>query len=131
MHDSYDAAAHLQPMLARFEQLGLWDVAQRLRGLLGPAQTPADSGLPLVPTDLDADGLVPLATATRLLELRSPRTVLLLVERGVLEGFQRAGEILVSRRSLEHALGSPDVARQRQIEAQIWSLLGSDDDAGA
>jgi len=84
-----------------------------------------------VPTDLDADGLVPLATATRLLELRSPRTVLLLVERGVLEAFQQAGEILVSRRSLERALGSPDVARQRQIEAQIWSVLGSDDDAGA
>ena len=131
MHDSYDVAAHLQPMLARFEQLGLWDVAQRLRSLLGPAQTPADSGLPLVPTDLDADGLVPLAKATRLLELRSPRTVLLLVERSVLEGFQRAGEILISRRSLEHALSSPDVVRQRRIEAQIWSLLGSGDDAGA
>jgi hypothetical protein len=82
------------------------------------------------PADLDADGLVPLDVATQLLELRSPRTVLLLVDRGVLEGFQRAAEILVSRRSLEHALGSADLLRQRRIEAQIWSLLGSGEDAG-
>ena len=131
MHDSYDAAGHLQPMLARFEQLGLWEVAQRLRALLGPTEPPAADHLPALPADLGGDDLVALAVATGLLELRSSRTVLLLVERGVLEGFQQAGEILVSRRSLEHALGSPDLLGQRRIEAQIWSLLGSDDDAGA
>ena len=131
MHDEYNPAAHLRPMLARFEQLGLWEVAQRLRALVEPAQAPAGDRLPVPPADLDGDGLVPLATATQLLELRSPRTVLLLVDRGLLEGFQRAAEILVSRRSLEHALGSPDLRRQRRIEAQIWSLLGSGEDAGA
>ena len=130
MHDEYDPAAHVQPMLARFEQLGLWEVAQRLRALVDPAQAPAGDRLPVPPADLDADGLVPLDVATQLLELRSPRTVLLLVDRGVLEGFQRAAEILVSRRSLEHALGSADLLRQRRIEAQIWSLLGSGEDAG-
>jgi hypothetical protein len=118
-------------MLARFEQLGLRDVAQRLRALVGPAQAPAGDHLPAAPADLDRDDLVPLAVATGLLELRSPRTVLLLVDQRVLEGFQRDGEILVSRRSLEHALGSPDLLRQQHIEAQIWSLLGSVDDAGA
>ena len=131
MHDEYNPAAHVQPMLARFEQLGLWEVAQRLRALVDPAQAPAGDRLPVPPADLDADGLVPLDVATQLLELRSPRTVLLLVDRGVLEGFQRAAEILVSRRSLEHALGSADLLRQRRIEAQIWSLLGSGEDAGA
>ena len=130
MHDEYDPAAHVQPMLARFEQLGLWEVAQRLRALVDPTQAPAGDRLPEPPADLDADGLVPLDVATQLLELRSPRTVLLLVDRGVLEGFQRAAEILVSRRSLEHALGSADLLRQRRIEAQIWSLLGSGEDAG-
>jgi hypothetical protein len=130
MHDEYNPAAHVQPMLARFEQLGLWEVAQRLRALVDPAQAPAGDRLPVPPADLDADGLVPLDVATQLLELRSPRTVLLLVDRGVLEGFQRAAEILVSRRSLEHALGSADLLRQRRIEAQIWSLLGSGEDAG-
>jgi hypothetical protein len=131
MHDEYDPTAHLRPMLDRFEQLGLWDVARRLRALVGPAQAPAGDRLPLPTADLDGDDLVPLDVATRLLELRSPRTVLLLVERGLLQGFQQAGQILVSRRSLEHALGSPDLLGQRRIEAQIWSLLGSDDDAGA
>ena len=131
MHDEYNPAAHVQPMLARFEQLGLWEVAQRLRALVDPTQAPAGDRLPVPPADLDADGLVPLDVATQLLELRSPRTVLLLVDRGVLEGFQRAAEILVSRRSLEHALGSPDLLSQRRIEAQIWSLLGSGDDTGA
>jgi hypothetical protein len=131
MHDSYDPAADLHPMLARFEQLGLWDVAQRLRALVGPAQAPAGDRLPGAPADLNGDDLVPLAVATGLLELRSPKTVLLLVDRGLLQAFQQAGEILVSRRSLEHALGSPDLLSQRRIEAQIWSLLGSGDDTGA
>ena len=131
MHHDDDPTAHLQPMLARFEQLGLWDIAQRLRALVGPAPAAAGGRLPLPPAGLQADGLVPLDLATRLLELHSPRTVLLLVERGVLEAFEQAGQVLVARRSLEHALGSPDLLRQQHIEAQIWSLLGSVDDAGA
>ena len=131
MHDEYDPTAHLRPMLDRFEQLGLWDVARRLRALVGPAQAAADNRLPLPPAELQADDLVPLDLARRRLELHSPRTVLLLVERGLLEAFERAGEILVSCRSLEHTLGSPELLDQQRIEAQLWSLLGPDDEAAA
>ncbi len=130
MQDRRDADELLEPLCNRLEHLGLPDLALRLRGLMGPIGTPAD-GTSTSPSDLPADGLVPIADATRLLSLRSPSTVLALVDRRVLEAYECDGQQLISRRSLERLLASPELARQQRIEAQLWSLLGSDHEADA
>jgi hypothetical protein len=128
MHNRPDTNELLAPLLGRLEQLGLTDVAQRLRALMAPGQGPTDA-FPTAPRDVPGSTLLSLADAAELLGLRSPSTVLALAGRGVLEAFQRDGQPLISRRSVEHALGSPALALQRRIEAQLWSLLGDRGDA--
>jgi hypothetical protein len=118
----------LAPLSDRFEQLGLSEVAQRLRALVGPTQESANSAS-AVPQEVLETGLVSPADAAQLLDLRSPSTVLALADQGLLEAFELGGQRLISRRSLEAALGSPALATQRRIEAQLWALLGREDEA--
>jgi hypothetical protein len=100
-------------MLTRFEELGLSDVAERLRELIRPADVH------------DAD-LMSLEEAAALLKLCSPHTVVALSERGLLDGSHHDGAPHVLRASVARLLGSTVLERQGQIETQLWSLLGSD-----
>jgi len=115
MPDERDAHQLIQPMLSRFEELGLDDIAQRLRALtIGP------SGYPLAPDDAS---VLSLSSAAALLGLRSPHTVLDLVRLGRLDALDRDGEIVVARASAEAYLDSPDLAQRRVVESQLWAAL--------
>jgi hypothetical protein len=85
------------------------------------------------PDDLESDlephlsnlaGLVDLVEAAAVLQLRSPSSVYVLIERGLLEGLRHAKQVFVSRDALEGLRGSPALLTQRHIEEQLWSLLG-------
>ena len=116
MQDGTDAPNLLRPLLPRLEALGLAQIAERLRVVAASLEAP----LPPVPADHE---VLSLSDAVRVLELRSPTTVRGLIDAGCLEGFARAGEIVVSRRSIDALLDSPRLAGQRILEAQLWSVL--------
>jgi hypothetical protein len=126
MYNTPEPDELLAPLSDRFEQLGLVEVAQRLRALVAPIQGPANSAS-AVPQEVLETGLLSPTDAAQLLELRSPSTVLALADQGLLEAFELGAQRLISRRSVEGALGSPALATQRRIEAQLWALLGPDD----
>jgi hypothetical protein len=88
----------LEPLLPRLEQLGLPDLAQRLRAVLNPMHESAEPGS-TTSAEMPEGGLVSAAEAAGLLDLRSPSTVLALADRGLLELSQVSDQKLISRRS--------------------------------
>jgi hypothetical protein len=140
LDDLGDPQDLLGPLLPRFDQLGLSDIAQRLRAVLG--ETPeAESESRTSPTrreippDLSPADLASLSEAAAALGLRSVNTVLVLVDTGRLEGFAAAhgegaeGGLMVSRRSIASYLESPSLATQRRVEEQLWAMLSGADAA--
>jgi hypothetical protein len=115
MQDDLDVHDLIFPMLARFEELGLEDIAERLRAL-----THGPSGFRLL--DRDAD-VVTAAEAADLLGLRSTHTVADLARAGHLQAFDRDGEIVLTRGSAQDFAASPHLDHHRDSESQLWSAL--------
>jgi hypothetical protein len=119
VHDGSDTPDLIQRLLPRLEALGMPDIAERLRSVAASLNGP----FPPVPSSLAHEDLVSLIDAAALLELRSPTTIRGLADAGCLEGFCRAGEVVVSRRSIDALLDSPRLASQRVLESQLWAVL--------
>jgi hypothetical protein len=125
-HSEFHLDAHLDPLAQRLDRLGLAEIAQRLRDLAASPASPEDTfqgGRPR----FSLDGLIDVVEAAALLEFRSPSTVHGLIERGVLEGVWHAEQVFVTRDSLHRLQASATLLTQRQMEAQLWSLLGEAD----
>ena len=120
----------LGPLLPRFDELGLTDIARRLRAVLGQGEPASDSAAQReVPADLSPADLMSLAEAAEALGLRSASTVQALVDTGRLEGFDAAAGPVVSRRSVASYLESPSLATQRRVEEQLWAVLSGSEPA--
>lgn len=63
--------------------------------------------------------LISTGDAARHLGVRSVNTIKRWAREGLLEGFQRGGRVLVSRRSVERLLTSPPLAQQRAVEQRL------------
>jgi len=69
-------------------------------------------------------GVMTTGQAAQVLGVRSVNTIKRWAREGLLEGFRRGGRVLVSRRSVEHLIGSPSVAEQRAFEHRLDEDLG-------
>lgn len=115
----------------------LWDVRvqlERLHDELAAAGQPAvadhvRAAIEHLPGDGDdAAASAPIAListgeAAQLLSVRSVNTIKRWAREGLLEGFQRGGRVLVSRRSVERLLTSPPLAQQRAVEQRLSADL--------
>jgi len=116
------AIKRLQGVAQELLRQGKDDLANEVGGalaLLRPVGVPEPSG-----------GVMTTGAAAAALGVRSVNTVKRWVGEGLLEGFRRGGRILVSRRSVERMLRSPQVAEQRTREARLAADLGPFDVGG-
>jgi excisionase family DNA binding protein len=61
--------------------------------------------------------------AAALLGVASVNTIKRWARQGLLEGYQRGGRVLVSRRSVERMLGAPALAAERAHEQELDEAL--------
>ena len=116
------AAEQLHDVLQKLRERGQDDLAVELEDIIHGLRVGA---MPEPP-----DGVITTGEAAAMLGVHSINTIKRWAREGQLEGFQRGGRVLVSRRSVLQLLQSPSLAKQRELErrvAQDLSAFGSDE----
>lgn len=114
--DTQTIETKLEGISRRLEEQGKGDLAQEIKEVVGLLRRPSEGIEP-------PGGVITTGEAARMLGVRSINTVKRWAREGLLEGFRRGGRIVISRRSVERMLQSPEVAEQRTLEAELAASL--------
>lgn len=116
MNSTQTIEARLEGISRKLEEQGKGDLAQEIKEVVGLLRRPSE---PVEPSG----GVITSGEAARMLGVRSINTVKRWAREGLLEGFRRGGRIVISRRSVERMLQSPEVAEQRAFESDLAAAL--------
>ncbi len=106
----------LEGISRKLEEQGNEGLAQEIKEVVGLLRRPSEAVEP-------PGGVITTGEAARMLGVRSINTVKRWAREGLLEGFRRGGRIVISWRSVERMLQSPEVAEQRAFELDLAAVL--------
>jgi hypothetical protein len=112
--DEFTLEGDLTTLADHFESVGLTQLAAKLRAIIAST------------TSIDLAQSVTAEAAARMLQLRSPSFLKTQALAGTLDGAQVGEHFYITRASVDRFMDSPDLATQRRIERQLWSILGGD-----
>lgn len=116
MNSTQTIETKLEGISRKLEEQGNEDLAQEIKEVVGLLRRPSEAIEP-------PGGVITTGEAARMLGVRSINTVKRWAKEGLLEGFRRGGRIVISRRSVERMLQSPEVAEQRALESDLSASL--------
>jgi hypothetical protein len=111
--DEFILEGDLNALVEHFESVGLPKLAAKLRAIIESTTT------------IDLAQSVTIEAAARMLKLRSPSFLRTVARGGSLDGAEVGERFYVTRASVARFMESPELATQRRMEKELWSVLGS------